>query len=44
MTDTLPVVCKADGHCSRCNSRYHGERYCLHCCTGDNSTVLLTGL
>lgn len=36
--DVLPVVRKADWHCSGCDSDYHGERYCLSCCTGDQST------
>ena len=27
--DILPLVRKAEWHCSGCDSDYHGERYCL---------------
>ncbi len=33
VNDTHPVVRKADWQCA-CGSHYHGERYCLSCCTG----------
>ncbi|EAU4681814.1 hypothetical protein EAP58_28190, partial [Salmonella enterica] len=33
----LPVVRKADWHCTNCNSDYYGERYCLTCRTGEHS-------
>ncbi|NBC98509.1 hypothetical protein GV764_05680 [Atlantibacter hermannii] len=36
--DVLLEVCKADWHCSECNSHYHGERYCFDCRTGYHST------
>ncbi|HBM3260514.1 TPA: hypothetical protein OMD55_003233 [Klebsiella michiganensis] len=35
--DALPLVRKADWHCSECDSDYHGEHYCLTCRTGDYS-------
>ncbi|EPJ9763607.1 putative zinc ribbon protein [Citrobacter freundii] len=35
--DALPVVRKADWHCSGCNNDYYGERYCLTCRTGEYS-------
>lgn len=40
VTGVHPVVCHADWHCSGCGSHYHGERYCLHCRTGEHSTRL----
>jgi hypothetical protein len=36
--DVLPVVRRAEWHCSGCDSNFHGERYCLNCRTGDHST------
>ena len=35
--EARPVVLHADWHCSRCDSDYHGERYCLACRTGEYS-------
>ncbi|AHE72620.1 hypothetical protein M942_05145 [Enterobacter ludwigii] len=35
--DVLPLVYRADWHCSGCDSDYHGERYCLTCRTGEYS-------
>lgn len=37
VSDMLPIVRKANGSCSGCNSDYHGERYCLNCRTGGYS-------
>ncbi|ENH6804270.1 hypothetical protein AB4J91_003559 [Salmonella enterica] len=34
--EALPVVRKADWHCTNCN----GERYCLGCHTGEHSHML----
>ncbi|MGN8010302.1 putative zinc ribbon protein [Enterobacter sp. 22325] len=39
--DVLPVVRKADWHCSECDSDYHGERYCMSCRTGDHSNEII---
>ncbi|EAB9908887.1 hypothetical protein GSA37_003675 [Salmonella enterica] len=38
----LPVVPKADWHCTNCNSDYYGELYCLSCHTGEYSTEINT--
>ncbi|MEN0630075.1 putative zinc ribbon protein [Phytobacter ursingii] len=38
VSDVLPVVRRAEWHCSGCDSNFHGERYCLNCRTGDHST------
>jgi len=35
--DARPLVFLADWHCNGCGSDYHGERYCLTCCTGEHS-------
>ncbi|HDR2693649.1 putative zinc ribbon protein [Enterobacter pseudoroggenkampii] len=40
--DVLPIVRKAEWHCSACNSHYHGERYYLSCRTGEHSTERCT--
>ncbi|MGK2696290.1 putative zinc ribbon protein [Serratia surfactantfaciens] len=40
VTDAHLAVCHADWHCSGCRSHYHGERYCLHCKTGEHNTGL----
>ncbi|EQA9813422.1 putative zinc ribbon protein [Klebsiella oxytoca] len=37
--DARPLVFLADWHCSGCGNDYHGERYCLTCCTGDFSNM-----
>ncbi|WP_333781725.1 putative zinc ribbon protein [Yersinia intermedia] len=33
----LPLVRKADWHCTKCTANYHGEKYCKPCQTGINS-------
>ncbi|EAN5887742.1 hypothetical protein ABS953_003110 [Salmonella enterica] len=38
--DAHPLVFLADWHCNGCDSDYHGERYCLTCCTGEHSHML----
>ncbi len=36
--DVLPIVRKAEWQYSGCDSKHHGELYCLTCRTGDHST------
>ncbi|EAA9929155.1 hypothetical protein A2I42_22435 [Salmonella enterica] len=36
----LPVVRKADWHCTNCGADYYGARYCLNCRTGEYSHML----
>lgn len=38
--DAQPLVRKTDWHCAACGSDYHGERYCVNCCTGNHSTEI----
>lgn len=38
--DAQPLVLKTDWHCAACDSDYHGERYCVNCCTGNHSTEI----
>lgn len=38
VSDVHPVVRHADWHCSGCDGDYQGERYCLTCSNGSNST------
>ncbi|MGE4969214.1 putative zinc ribbon protein [Yersinia enterocolitica] len=33
----LPLVRKADWHCTKCTANYHGEKYCKPCQTGIHS-------
>ncbi|MCW8114411.1 putative zinc ribbon protein, partial [Yersinia intermedia] len=33
----LPLVSKADWHCTKCTHNYHGEKYCKPCQTGIHS-------
>ncbi|MGE4867077.1 putative zinc ribbon protein [Yersinia enterocolitica] len=33
----LPLVRKADWHCTKCTAHYHGEKYCKPCQTGIHS-------
>ncbi|ELY5259095.1 MULTISPECIES: putative zinc ribbon protein [Yersinia] len=38
VSDAAPVVRKTDWYCMECNQYYYGERYCLRCRSGSNST------